>query len=71
MVNEFKRRLLAGEVQYGLWLGLADAYCAELAANADFDWLLIDGEHAPNDLRGVLSCKRSQRIRLSPSCALL
>ena len=54
-VNLFKQRLCSGTVQIGLWLGLADAYCAELAANAGFDWLLIDGEHAPNDLRGLLS----------------
>ena len=53
-INTFKRRLRSGEAQIGLWLGLADAYCAELAANAGFDWLLIDGEHAPNDLRGML-----------------
>ncbi|WLG97924.1 4-hydroxy-2-oxoheptanedioate aldolase [Pseudomonas sp. FP198] len=53
-VNTFKQRLRSGEAQIGLWLGLADAYCAELAANAGFDWLLIDGEHAPNDLRTLL-----------------
>lgn len=53
--NHFKRRLQAGEAQIGLWLGLADAYCAELAANAGFDWLLLDGEHAPNDVRGLLA----------------
>lgn len=46
-INRFKQRLNSGEAQIGLWLGLADAYCAELAANAGFDWLLIDGEHAP------------------------
>jgi len=54
-VNRFKQRLRNGEVQIGLWLGLADAYCAELAANAGFDWLLIDGEHAPNHLQGMLA----------------
>ncbi|KQW30179.1 MULTISPECIES: 4-hydroxy-2-oxoheptanedioate aldolase [Pseudomonas] len=53
-INTFKQRLRIGEAQIGLWLGLADAYCAELAANAGFDWLLIDGEHAPNDLRTLL-----------------
>lgn len=53
-VNTFKLRLQSGEAQIGLWLGLADPYCAELAANAGFDWLLIDGEHAPNDLPGML-----------------
>ncbi len=53
-INTFKQRLQSGEAQIGLWLGLAAPYCAELAANAGFDWLLIDGEHAPNDLRGLL-----------------
>ncbi|WAJ35941.1 4-hydroxy-2-oxoheptanedioate aldolase [Pseudomonas sp. GOM7] len=53
-INLFKQRLQSGPAQIGLWLGLADPYCAELAANAGFDWLLIDGEHAPNDLRGLL-----------------
>ncbi len=52
-VNTFKQRL-AAEQQIGLWVGLADPYCAELAANAGFDWLLLDGEHAPNDLRSLL-----------------
>ncbi|WP_106477987.1 4-hydroxy-2-oxoheptanedioate aldolase [Phytohalomonas tamaricis] len=52
--NAFKQALANNEVQIGLWLGLANGYCAELAANADFDWLLIDGEHAPNDLRTIL-----------------
>lgn len=54
-INTFKQRLKSGEPQIGLWLGLANSYCAELAANAGFDWLLIDGEHAPNDLRALLS----------------
>lgn len=54
-MNEFKQRLMARQPQIGLWLGLADPYSAELAANVGFDWLLIDGEHAPNDLRSVLS----------------
>lgn len=52
-VNTFKQRL-SSEQLIGLWVGLADPYCAELAANAGFDWLLLDGEHAPNDLRGLL-----------------
>ncbi|MFZ5672485.1 MAG: 4-hydroxy-2-oxoheptanedioate aldolase [Pseudomonadota bacterium] len=53
--NHFKRRLQAGDRQIGLWLGLADAYAAELIAGAGFDWLVIDGEHAPNDLRSTLA----------------
>ncbi|HEY8905658.1 MAG TPA: HpcH/HpaI aldolase/citrate lyase family protein [Rhodoferax sp.] len=52
--NEFKRALAAGEGQIGLFLGLANAYTAEVVATAGFDWLLIDGEHGPNDLRSIL-----------------
>ena len=51
--NTLKHRLAAGEVLHGIWLGLADPYAAEIAATADFDWLLIDGEHAPNDIRSL------------------
>lgn len=52
-VNSLKHRLAVGEVLHGIWLGLADPYAAEIAATADFDWLLIDGEHAPNDIRSL------------------
>ena len=52
--NRLKRRLAAGETLHGCWLGMADAYAAEIAATAGFDWLVIDGEHAPNDLRSTL-----------------
>ena len=45
--NRFKAALKARLPQIGLWLGLADSYAAELSAGAGFDWLLIDGEHAP------------------------
>lgn len=52
--NPFKTRLLQPGAQIGLWLGLADPYAAELCATTGFDWLLIDGEHGPNDLRSML-----------------
>jgi 4-hydroxy-2-oxoheptanedioate aldolase len=53
--NPFKAALARGEAQVGLWLSLADSYCAELCATAGFQWLLIDGEHAPNDVRSTLA----------------
>lgn len=46
--NTFKAALARGQAQIGLWLGLANPYAAEVVAGAGFDWLLIDGEHAPN-----------------------
>jgi len=53
-VNTFKQALAEPRERIGLWLGLADPYAAELCATAGFDWLLIDGEHGPNDLRSML-----------------
>ncbi|WP_028997672.1 4-hydroxy-2-oxoheptanedioate aldolase [Azohydromonas australica] len=53
--NLFKRAIAQPGAQVGLWLGLADPYAAELCATAGFDWLLIDGEHGPNDLRSTLA----------------
>ncbi|MBD9375222.1 HpcH/HpaI aldolase/citrate lyase family protein [Rhizobium sp. ARZ01] len=53
--NHFKNRLKAGECLHGIWLGFADPYAAEMAATAGFDWLLIDGEHAPNDVRSIMA----------------
>ena len=53
-VNTFKQALREGRPQFGLWVGLADPYAIEAVAGAGFDWLLIDGEHAPNDLRTTL-----------------
>ncbi|WP_299360710.1 aldolase/citrate lyase family protein [uncultured Paracoccus sp.] len=55
MPNRFKTALAEGRPQIGLWLGLADHYAAELVAGAGFDWLVIDGEHAPNDIRSTLA----------------
>lgn len=54
-VNAFKRALQSGQPQIGLWMGMADAYVAELLATCGFDWICIDGEHAPNDVRSVLA----------------
>lgn len=53
--NRFKERLLAGDLQYGLWLGLSEIFSAEICAGAGFDWLLIDAEHGPNDLRSIFA----------------
>jgi len=52
--NPFKQALAEKRAQIGLWLGLADHYTTEICAGAGFDWLLIDGEHSPNDLRSIL-----------------
>ena len=53
-VNTFKQALAARRPQIGLWLSMAQAYSAEVCATAGFQWLLIDGEHAPNELTSTL-----------------
>ena len=55
MANPFKSALSRGENVIGLWLSLANAYSAEICATSGFQWLLIDGEHAPNTVPGVLA----------------
>lgn len=54
-VNKFKAALVAQQAQIGLWLSLGSPYSAEICAGAGFDWLLIDGEHGPNDTLTLLS----------------
>ena len=54
-LNSFKRALAARKLQIGLWSGLADAYCAEICAGAGFDWMVLDAEHAPNDIRTLIA----------------
>ncbi|MEQ8802603.1 aldolase/citrate lyase family protein [Haliea sp.] len=51
--NSFKHALREGGQQYGFWLGLCSPLSAELCGLCGYDWLLIDAEHAPNDLRSV------------------
>ena len=53
--NEFKRQLARPGVTYGLFSGLVDPAAAEVVASAGFDWMLIDGEHAPHDLRSIMA----------------
>lgn len=53
--NKFKAALAGNQTQWGLWLGLTNTVCAEIAATAGFDWLLIDGEHAPFELQSMQS----------------
>jgi len=68
LANPFKAGLLRGEVQIGLWLSSTTAYMAEIAATSSYDWLLIDGEHAPNTIQDLyhqlqaIAAYRSQAV---------
>lgn len=61
--NRFKRALAAREQQIGLWSSLASAMSVELLAGAGFDWLVLDMEHAPNEVPMV--CAQLQAMAAS------
>lgn len=53
--NTFKAALRSPNVQYGIWAGFASAYGTEITASTGHDWMLIDGEHAPNSVPMLLA----------------
>ncbi|MEW2914028.1 HpcH/HpaI aldolase/citrate lyase family protein [Leisingera sp. JC11] len=61
--NTFKQALSQGKRQIGCWMSFADGQIAEIMGTCGFDWLVIDGEHAPNDIRSI----RDQLIALAAS----
>ena len=50
MPNSFRRDLQARKQLIGCWVSLASNISTEILGYAGFDWLLVDGEHAPNDM---------------------
>ncbi|HEX7325042.1 MAG TPA: aldolase/citrate lyase family protein [Rhodanobacteraceae bacterium] len=67
--NTFKHALQAGTPQIGLWAAMADPYVTEILATAGFDWLLLDNEHAPNDVRTTLA--QLQALAAYPTAAVV
>lgn len=53
--NQLKAALREQRRQIGLWSTLCSSIAAEIISGADFDWILIDMEHGPNEVPGVLS----------------
>ncbi|CAN5153025.1 4-hydroxy-2-oxoheptanedioate aldolase [soil metagenome] len=41
--------------QIGMWIASGNAYSAEICAGSGIDWLMLDQEHVPNDLRSTLA----------------
>lgn len=52
-VNRLKRALHDGQPQIGLWSTLTSPVATEVVAGSGFDWVLLDTEHAPNDVTSV------------------
>ena len=48
--NRFRADLIARKRLIGCWCSLANPITTEVLGVAGFDWLLLDGEHSPNDV---------------------
>src|ERR1044071_5231618 len=53
--NSFNAALREGRQTLGLWTALCSNITAEIIAGSGFDWVVIDTEHGPNEVPGVLS----------------
>ena len=52
--NRFLTAIRSGQKQLGLWVSLSDGYAAEVVAHAGYDWVMLDMEHAPSDMKSML-----------------
>ena len=65
--NPFKRGLLRGETQIGLWLSSTSSYMAEIAATSGYDWLLSMPRTPFRTF--IISCRRLPPMPASRSFA--
>lgn len=68
-INRLKHALLAGRPQIGLWVSLANHLAVEVVAGSGFDWLMLDTEHAPNEL-GMVHTQLAAADRCGTSCVV-
>jgi 2-dehydro-3-deoxyglucarate aldolase len=54
LTNRFRGALLESNRQIGCWLSLGSPITTEVVGVAGFDWLLLDCEHAPNDVLSLV-----------------
>lgn len=48
--NALKKRIAAGELTIGAWLGVPEPLVAEAMASCGFDWMVVDMEHGAIDV---------------------
>lgn len=53
--NGFRSDILASRRLIGCWAALTSHITTEILGQAGFDWLLLDCEHAPNDLGSLIT----------------
>ena len=52
--NKFRADMRAGKRLIGCWASLGSPISTEVLGVAGFDWILLDGEHAPNDVLSLI-----------------
>ena len=52
--NPFKEAIAKREKQIGLWCALTSNVVTEMIGAMGYDWLVLDAEHAPNDLATLI-----------------
>ena len=52
-INRFKQRLKAKQTQLGIWASFANHIAAEVISTTGYDFMVIDGEHAPNTIATI------------------
>ena len=67
--NTFRQKLLSLKPLIGCWLSLGNPITTEVVGVAGFDWLLLDAEHAPNDVLSLIP--QLMALKDSPSAAVV
>ena len=67
--NAFRRAVCGGETLIGCWASLASPIATELLGMIGFDWMLLDAEHAPNDVLTLIP--QLMALKDSPSAPVV
>ena len=67
--NTLKRRILAGQQSFGMWVQSASPTMAEIAGLVGFDFVIIDQEHGPGDIQSAIDMMRA--LSGSPTTAMI
>lgn len=68
-VNTFRKRVQANERLIGCWCALASPLTTEILGLAGFDWLVLDSEHALNDVLSL--APQLMALKDSPSAPVV
>lgn len=67
--NRFREALLARKRLIGCWCALGSPITTEILGLAGFDWILLDSEHAPNDVLSLIP--QLMALKDSPSAPVV